>query len=83
MSYLQYSLKDIELTFALYNCCKEKGLNITVGAYPYGAAMTVVGAAMFTTPGWRDRMSSTAENFQFNTKRMPKAELAIIKNKNQ
>jgi len=70
------SLKDIESTLALITAAKKKGYNITVGAYPYGAAMTVVGAAMFTTPGWRDRMGSTAENFQLNTKRMTEAELA-------
>jgi hypothetical protein len=70
------SLTDIEQIMPLVEKAKADGIPITVGAYPWGAASTVVGAAMFTGPNWRERMSSTAENFQLGTKRMTEDELA-------
>ncbi|MBD1545358.1 amidohydrolase family protein [Roseibium aggregatum] len=70
------SMADIEATLALVDEAMTKGINITVEAYPYGAASTVVGAAMFTGPDWRDRMQSTAENFQLGADRMSEDELA-------
>lgn len=69
------SLKDIEATLGLVDNAKSKGINITVGAYPWGAGSTVVGAAMFSGEGWRERMGSTANNFQLGTTRMTEAEL--------
>ncbi|MBL0382498.1 MAG: amidohydrolase family protein [Desulfofustis sp. PB-SRB1] len=70
------SLKDIDATLELVNDAFDRGINISVGAYPWGAASTVVGAAMFSGEGWRDRMGSTAENFQLGTKRMTEDQLA-------
>jgi dihydroorotase-like cyclic amidohydrolase len=70
------SLKDIDATLTLINDAFERGINISVGAYPWGAASTVVGAAMFTTDGWRDRMASTAHNFELDGKRMTEEQLA-------
>ncbi len=70
------SLADINATLKLVEEAQAKGINITVEAYPYGAASTVVGAAMFTGDGWRDRMSSTANNFQLGSDRMTEEELA-------
>jgi N-acyl-D-glutamate deacylase len=70
------SLKDIDATLELVDDAFERGVNISVGAYPWGAASTVVGAAMFTTDGWRERMGSTAQNFQLGTKRMTEEQLA-------
>lgn len=70
------SLKDITSTLQLINEANEKGFNITVGAYPWGAASTVVGAAMFSGDGWREKMGSTAENFQLGTSRMTEEQLA-------
>lgn len=69
------SLKDIKATLNLFDQAKSKGINLTVGAYPYGAGSTVVGAAMFSGKGWRERMGSTANNFQLGTKRMTENEL--------
>jgi hypothetical protein len=69
------SLADINATLKLVEEAQAKGINITVEAYPYGAASTVVGAAMFTGDGWRDRMSSTANNFQLGSDRMTEEEL--------
>ncbi len=76
------SLKDIDSTLKLVNGAFERGLNISVGAYPWGAASTVVGAAMFSGEGWRERMGSTAHNFQLGTKRMTEEELADYQKNN-
>ncbi|WP_263829201.1 amidohydrolase family protein [Ruegeria aquimaris] len=70
------SMADIEATLALVEEAMARGINITVEAYPYGAASTVVGAAMFTGPDWRDRMQSTSENFQLGQDRMTEDQLA-------
>ncbi|UHD15690.1 amidohydrolase family protein [Thiocapsa bogorovii] len=70
------SLKDIDGTIRLVDGALERGINISVGAYPWGAASTVVGAAMFSGEGWRERMGSTANNFQLGTERMTEAQLA-------
>lgn len=69
------SLKDIHSTLELIDNAFENNINISVGAYPWGAASTVVGAAMFSGEGWRERMGSTAENFQLGTKRMTEEQL--------
>ena len=70
------SLKDIDATLELVDGAFERGVNISVGAYPWGAASTVVGAAMFSGEGWRERMGSTADNFQLGTRRMTEEQLA-------
>ena len=69
------SLGDIESTIQLVELAKENGIKVTVEAYPYGAANTVVGAAMFTGDDWRERMNSTAKNFQLGKDRMTEDQL--------
>ena len=69
------SLKDIESIMGLVDDAFDKDINITVGAYPWGAASTVIGAAMFSGEGWPQRMGSTAHNFQLGTKRMTKEQV--------
>jgi len=69
------SLKDIHSTLNMVDQAFERKINISVGAYPWGAASTVVGAAMFSGESWRERMGSTAENFQLGTKRMTEEQL--------
>jgi len=69
------ALKDIHSILPLIDDARERGINITVGAYPWGAASTVVGAAMFSGDGWRERMGSTANNFQLGTERMTEEQL--------
>ena len=64
------SLKDIKATLELVDGALANNVNLTVGAYPWGAASTVIGAAMFSGEGWQDRMGSTASSFQLGTKRM-------------
>jgi len=70
------SLKDIESIMPMVDEAIARGVNVTVGAYPYGAASTVVGAAMFSGEGWRERMGSTANNFQLGLERMTEEQLA-------
>ncbi len=70
------SLSDIHATLDLVERAQEQGINITVEAYPYGAANTVVGAAMFSGEDWRERMNSTSQNFQLGADRMTEEELA-------
>ena len=76
------SLKDIHSTLKLVDNAFERNLNISVGAYPWGAASTVVGAAMFSGEGWRERMGSTAHNFQLGTNRMTEEQLADYQKNN-
>jgi N-acyl-D-glutamate deacylase len=64
------SLKDIDATLKLVNDAFDRGINISVGAYPWGAASTVIGAAMFSGEGWPERMGSIASSFQLGTERM-------------
>lgn len=70
------SLKDIRAVVRLVNDARKRNINVTIGAYPYGAASTVVGAAMFSGQGWRERMGSTAHNFQLGPDRMTEEQLA-------
>lgn len=70
------SLKDVGLILALLDNARRNGVRFTVGAYPYGAASTVVGAAMFSGDRWRERMGSTANNFQLGPNRMTEKQLA-------
>jgi hypothetical protein len=64
------SLKDINDVLEMVNDAFDHDINITVGAYPWGAASTVIGAAMFSGEGWQKRMGSKASNFQLGTERM-------------
>lgn len=70
------SLSDIHATLDLVERAQAAGINVTVEAYPYGAASTVVAAAMFTGDNWRERRDSTANNFQLGTERMTEDQLA-------
>ena len=70
------SLRDIDATLKLVDSAFDQGINITVGAYPWGAASTVIGAAMFSGDGWQERMGSTASNFQLGTERMTEEQVA-------
>jgi len=69
------SLRDIDATLELVNDAFDRNINISVGAYPWGAASTVIGAAMFSGEGWQERMGSKASNFQLGTERMTEAQV--------
>jgi N-acyl-D-glutamate deacylase len=76
------ALKDIDAVIGLVDDAFARGINISVGAYPWGAASTVVGAAMFSGEGWRERMGSTAHNFQLGAERMTEEQLADYQKNN-
>ncbi len=69
------SLKDTKSIMEMVDEAFKQNINITVGAYPWGAASTVIGAAMFSGEGWPQRMGSTAHNFQLGTERMTKEQV--------
>lgn len=64
------SLKDIDATLELFDEATSKGYNVTAGAYPWGAASTVVGAAMFSGPQWKERLGYQEESIQMGTQRL-------------
>jgi len=70
------SLKDIRSILEMVDDAFDRDVNITVGAYPWGAASTVIGAAMFSGEGWPERMGSTAHSFQLGTDRMTEEQVA-------
>ena len=75
------SLKDIDATIELYESAKKNGLNITAGVYPWGAASTVIGAAMFSGADWKKRMDFDETGFQLGEKRLDKDSFTDIRTK--
>ena len=45
--------KDIRNSLELFEAAKARGISVTAGTYPWGAASTVVKAAVFTGPTWK------------------------------
>lgn len=60
------SLRDIERCAQLISVAQQHGLKITVEAYPYGAASTVVGAAFLADPCYCERTGSTWSDIVLN-----------------
>lgn len=69
------SLRDIDATLELFDEATKNGFHVTAGAYPWGAASTVVGAAMFSGPEWKDRLGYQEESIQMGTERLDNTEL--------
>ncbi|MEZ8271856.1 amidohydrolase family protein [Vibrio splendidus] len=69
------SLRDIDATLELFDEATENGFHVTAGAYPWGAAGTVVGAAMFSGPEWKERLGYQEESIQMGTERLNNEEL--------
>ncbi len=66
--------KDIHNSLELFENAKANGTTVTAGTYPWGAASTVVKAAVFTGPTWKEDLETTYEAFQLGKKRLTKAE---------
>lgn len=65
------SMRDIDSTLPLVVNAMNAGVRVSVGAYPYGAAGTAVGAEMFRGDGWQARMGdSKYSDFEQNGKRL-------------
>lgn len=60
------SLRDIERCAHLISVAQEHGLKVTVEAYPYGAASTVVGAAFLAHPCYCERTGATWSDIVLN-----------------
>lgn len=60
------SLRDIERCAHLISVAQQHGLKITVEAYPYGAASTVVGAAFLAHPCYCERTGATWSDIVLN-----------------
>lgn len=60
------SLRDIERCAHLIAAAQRHGLRVTVEAYPYGAASTVVGAAFLADPCYCERTGSTWSDIVLN-----------------
>ncbi|SHG97268.1 amidohydrolase family protein [Ferrimonas marina] len=73
------SLKDIDSIIEMLDAALEQGAPVTIGAYPYGAASTVIGAAMFRSPDWRARMQSSAEAFQLGDERLTEEKFESVR----
>ena len=58
------SLSDISLAVRIIRDAQERGANITVEAYPYGAGSGAVNAAMFQ-PSNMKRMNAKAEDIEY------------------
>lgn len=69
------SLRDIDATLELFDEATANGFHVTAGAYPWGAASTVVGAAMFSGPEWKERLGYQEESIQMGTERLDNTEL--------
>jgi N-acyl-D-glutamate deacylase len=50
------SLRDAPRVIEMISAAQKRGVPITVEAYPYTAASTVIGGAMFRGPNWRERL---------------------------
>ena len=64
------SLKDISASLELIDQARGRDISITIGAYPWGAASTVIGAAMFDGEEWKTRMGFDENAFIIGEKRL-------------
>jgi N-acyl-D-glutamate deacylase len=69
------SLRDIDATLEMIDAAKAKGINIGAASYPWAAASTVVGAAMFTGDDWKQRTGYRSNSFQLGPRRLSDEEL--------
>lgn len=73
------SLRDIERCAHLIEVAQQHGLKITVEAYPYGAASTVVGAAFLAHPCYCERTGATWSDIVLNATGKPVADEAELR----
>ena len=66
--------KDIRNSLELFEAAKARGVTVTAGTYPWGAASTVVKAAVFTGPTWKKDLETDYGAFQYGKNRLTKAE---------
>jgi N-acyl-D-glutamate deacylase len=75
------SLRDIDATIDLLERAREQSFHVTAGAYPWSAMSTVINAAMFNGPDWRERVGYTPNSFQLGGQRLSDEQVEAIKAK--
>ena len=75
------SLRDIDSTMDLLDRAKARDFHVTAGAYPWSAMSTVINAAMFNGPDWKDRVGYTENSFQLGDQRLSDAQIEAIQEK--
>jgi N-acyl-D-glutamate deacylase len=77
------SLRDVPRVIDLISSAQKRGVPLTVEAYPYAAGSTVIGAAMFRGPNWRERLGGAkASDFEYNGKPLDEASFAKLQKEN-
>ena len=66
--------KGIHPSLELFENAQANGITVTAGTYPWGAASTVVKAAVFTGPTWKEDLQTDYGAFQLGKKRLTKEE---------
>jgi N-acyl-D-glutamate deacylase len=75
------SFRDMPLAVSMIHRALEEGLNITVEAYPYGAASTAIGAK-FLDPENLSRIGMTYESVEYQGKRLNESSFNELRAKN-
>jgi N-acyl-D-glutamate deacylase len=77
------SLRDAPRVIELISSAQKRGVPLTVEAYPYAAGSTVIGAAMFRGPNWRERLGGAkASDFEYNGKPLDEDSFARLQKEN-
>lgn len=77
------SLRDAPRVIELISSAQKRGVPLTVEAYPYAAGSTVIGAAMFRGPNWRERLGGAkASDFEYNGKALDEDSFAKLQKEN-
>ena len=77
------SLRDAPRVIELISSAQKRGVPLTVEAYPYAAGSTVIGAAMFRGPNWRERLGGAkASDFEYNGKALDEESFAKLQKEN-
>lgn len=77
------SLRDAPRVIELISSAQKRGVPLSVEAYPYAAGSTVIGAAMFKGPNWRERLGGAkASDFEYNGKPLDEESFAKLQKDN-
>jgi len=72
-------LRDAPRITAMIGAAQAHGIPITVEAYPYSAASTVIGAAAFRGPNWQRRLGGVRyEDFEFEGKALDESSFKAL-----
>lgn len=67
-------LRDAPRVIAMLRAAQDRGIPISVEAYPYAAASTVIGAAAFRGPRWQERLGGVRyDDYEYEGRRLDEA----------